>query len=60
MEEDQATHGSGFKHQLQSMFKLKRVVATVILIGALVMTFVSAFVLPALLCIIFVIVSRRF
>ena len=42
---------------MESAFKLKRVAATVILIVALVMTFVAAFVLPAILCIVFVIVS---
>lgn len=48
--------GSGFKHQIESAFKLKRIAATIILVVALVMTFVAAFVLPTILCIIFVIV----
>ena len=39
------------------MFKGVRIVATTILLAAIVMTFVSAFVLPTVLCIIFVIVS---
>ena len=39
------------------MFKPVRVVATIILFAAIVMTFVSAFVLPTLTCIIFVIVQ---
>jgi hypothetical protein len=43
---------------MESAFKLKRVAATVILLVALIMTFVAAFVLPAILCIVFVIVSR--
>jgi hypothetical protein len=42
------------------MFKPVRVVATVLLFGAIVMTFISAFILPTILCIIFVIVSSRF
>jgi len=41
---------------MESAFKLKRIAATVILVVALIMTFVAAFVLPAILCIIFVIV----
>ena len=49
---------SGFKHQVESAFKLKRLPATIILLVALIMTFVAAFVLPSILCIIFVIVSR--
>ncbi|GFZ48766.1 hypothetical protein JCM24511_06515 [Saitozyma sp. JCM 24511] len=47
----------GFKKQLQTMFKPVRVVATVLLFASIIMTFVSAFVLPAILCIIFVIVQ---
>ena len=47
---------SGFKHQFESAFKLKRLPATIILLAALIMTFVAAFVLPSILCIIFVIV----
>lgn len=39
------------------MFKPVRVVATVLLFASIVMTFVSAFVLPALLCIVFVAVQ---
>jgi hypothetical protein len=39
------------------MFKPVRVIATVLLFASIIMTFVSAFVLPAILCIIFVIVS---
>ena len=39
------------------MFKPVRVVATVILFAAIVMTFVSAFVLPTITCIIFVVVQ---
>lgn len=39
------------------MFKGVRIVATTILLAAIVMTFVSAFILPTMLCIIFVIVS---
>lgn len=49
---------SGFKKQLATMFKPVRVVATVLLFAAIVMTFVSAFVLPTILCIIFVVVSH--
>ena len=41
------------------MFKGVRIVATTILLAAIVMTFVSAFVLPTVLCIIFVIVRAR-
>jgi hypothetical protein len=41
------------------MFKPVRVVATVLLFASIAMTFVSAFVLPAILCIVFVIVSAR-
>ncbi|ORY33408.1 Got1/Sft2-like family-domain-containing protein [Naematelia encephala] len=47
----------GFKKQLQTMFKPIRVVATVLLIASIAMTFVSAFVLPTILCIIFVVVQ---
>ncbi|WVR00149.1 hypothetical protein IAU59_007291 [Kwoniella sp. CBS 9459] len=47
----------GFKTQLEKMFKPVRVVATVLLFASIVMTFVSAFVLPTLLCIVFVIVQ---
>jgi hypothetical protein len=39
------------------MFKPVRIVATIIMIAAIIMTFVSAFVLPAILCIVFVIVQ---
>lgn len=39
------------------MFKPVRIVATVLMIAAIAMTFVSAFVLPAILCIVFVIVQ---
>ncbi len=48
---------SGFKKQLQTMFKGVRVVATLLLFASIAMTFVSAFVLPAILCIVFVIVQ---
>ena len=48
---------SGFKKQLQTMFKGTRIVATIILFISIVMTFVSAFVLPTILCIIFVIIQ---
>ncbi|WVQ74223.1 hypothetical protein IAR50_003818 [Cryptococcus sp. DSM 104548] len=47
----------GFKTQLEKMFKPVRVVATILLFAAIIMTFVSAFVLPTVLCIIFVIVQ---
>jgi hypothetical protein len=40
------------------MFKPVRVVATILLFIMLALTFVAAFLLPAILCIIFVIVSR--
>lgn len=39
------------------MFKPVRVVATILLFASIAMTFVSAFVLPAILCIVFVAVS---
>jgi hypothetical protein len=39
------------------MFKPVRVVATILLFASVAMCFVSAFVLPAILCIVFVIVS---
>lgn len=42
------------------MFKPVRVVATILLFASVVMCFVSAFVLPAILCIVFVIVSYPF
>lgn len=48
---------SGFKKQLETMFKPVRVVATILLFIMLALTFVAAFLLPAILCIIFVIVS---
>ena len=47
---------SGFKKQLETMFKPVRVVATILLFASVAMCFVSAFVLPAILCIVFVIV----
>ncbi|ORX40525.1 Got1/Sft2-like family-domain-containing protein [Kockovaella imperatae] len=47
----------GFRTQLEKMFKPVRVVATILLFAAIAMTFVSAFVLPAILCIVFVIVQ---
>ncbi|OCF44650.1 vesicle transporter SFT2B [Kwoniella heveanensis CBS 569] len=47
----------GFKTQLEKMFKPVRVVATILLFASIAMTFVSAFVLPAILCIVFVIVQ---
>lgn len=50
----------GFSKQLKTMFKPVRVVATVLLFASIAMTFVSAFVLPAILCIVFVIVSFFF
>ncbi|EIW72003.1 hypothetical protein TREMEDRAFT_41456 [Tremella mesenterica DSM 1558] len=39
------------------MFKPVRVVATVLLFASIIMTFVSAFVLPTILCIVFVIIQ---
>lgn len=39
------------------MWKPVRLVATIIMFAAIVLTFVSAFVLPAVLCIIFVIIQ---
>ena len=50
---------SGFKKQLELMFKPIRVVATVILFVSIVLCFVAAFVLPAILCIVFVIVCHQ-
>ncbi|CAD6575460.1 MAG: hypothetical protein TREMPRED_001426 [Tremellales sp. Tagirdzhanova-0007] len=47
----------GFKKQLETMFKPVRIVATLLLFASIVMTFVSAFVLPTILCIVFVIVQ---
>ncbi|KAI9634118.1 SFT2-domain-containing protein [Dioszegia hungarica] len=47
----------GFSKQLKTMFKPVRVVATVLLFASIAMTFVSAFVLPAILCIVFVIIQ---
>ncbi|KGB76908.1 vesicle transporter SFT2B [Cryptococcus deuterogattii 99/473] len=47
----------GFKTQLEKMFKPVRIVATVLMLASIVMTFVSAFVLPTILCIIFVIIQ---
>lgn len=39
------------------MFKPVRIVATVLMLASIIMTFVSAFVLPTILCIIFVIIQ---
>lgn len=47
----------GFKTQLEKMFKPVRIVATVLMLASIIMTFVSAFVLPTILCIIFVIIQ---
>ncbi|KAK1921975.1 SFT2-domain-containing protein [Papiliotrema laurentii] len=47
----------GFKTQLEKMFKPVRIVATVLLFASVAMCFVSAFVLPAILCIVFVIIQ---
>nr|KIR88314.1 hypothetical protein I308_01377 [Cryptococcus tetragattii IND107] len=47
----------GFKTQLEKMFKPVRIIATVLMLASIVMTFVSAFVLPTILCIIFVIIQ---
>ncbi|RSH78204.1 uncharacterized protein EHS24_002665 [Apiotrichum porosum] len=47
----------GFATQWKMMWKPVRLVATIIMFAAIVLTFVSAFVLPAVLCIIFVIIQ---
>ncbi|WWC72056.1 uncharacterized protein I206_106016 [Kwoniella pini CBS 10737] len=47
----------GFKTQLEKMFKPVRIIATILLFISIIMTFISAFVLPAILCIVFVIIQ---
>lgn len=50
----------GFKKQFKTMFKPIRVVATVLMLASIVMCFVAAFLLPTVLCILFVIVRLGF
>ncbi|KAK4683491.1 hypothetical protein P7C73_g6762, partial [Tremellales sp. Uapishka_1] len=47
----------GFTKQLKTMFKPVRVVATVLLLVSIVLTFLGAFLLPTIICIIFVIIQ---
>ncbi|KAL7418390.1 hypothetical protein Q5752_006848 [Cryptotrichosporon argae] len=47
----------GFRKQWESMFKGTRVVASLLLFASIIMCFVAAFVLPAILCIVFVVIE---